>query len=57
MTLLLGPPASGKTTLLLALAGKLSHSLKVLNLRLFIVNLTKHHSVGYSLTPLEYLLF
>jgi len=30
MTLLLGPPASGKTTLLLALAGKLSHSLKVL---------------------------
>ncbi|KAL2338893.1 hypothetical protein Fmac_013339 [Flemingia macrophylla] len=28
MTLLLGPPASGKTTLLLALAGKLSHSLK-----------------------------
>ncbi|XP_061351458.1 pleiotropic drug resistance protein 3-like isoform X2 [Gastrolobium bilobum] len=29
MTLLLGPPASGKTTLLLALAGKLSHSLKV----------------------------
>lgn len=30
MTLLLGPPASGKTTLLLALAGKLNHSLKVL---------------------------
>ncbi|KAE9602538.1 hypothetical protein Lal_00049481 [Lupinus albus] len=29
MTLLLGPPASGKTTLLLALAGKLDHSLKV----------------------------
>ncbi|KAG4929458.1 hypothetical protein JHK86_046419 [Glycine max] len=29
MTLLLGPPASGKTTLLLALAGKLGHSLKV----------------------------
>ncbi|XP_057416411.1 pleiotropic drug resistance protein 3 [Lotus japonicus] len=29
MTLLLGPPASGKTTLLLALAGKLSHSLQV----------------------------
>ncbi|KAI4344716.1 hypothetical protein L6164_011910 [Bauhinia variegata] len=28
MTLLLGPPASGKTTLLLALAGKLSNSLK-----------------------------
>nr|XP_023885614.1 pleiotropic drug resistance protein 3-like isoform X1 [Quercus suber]POE69405.1 pleiotropic drug resistance protein 3 [Quercus suber] len=29
MTLLLGPPACGKTTLLLALSGKLSHSLKV----------------------------
>lgn len=29
MTLLLGPPSSGKTTLLLALAGKLDHSLKV----------------------------
>lgn len=29
MTLLLGPPASGKTTLLLALAGKLDKSLKV----------------------------
>jgi hypothetical protein len=29
MTLLLGPPSSGKTTLLLALAGKLSHDLKV----------------------------
>ncbi|ONK76632.1 uncharacterized protein A4U43_C03F30360 [Asparagus officinalis] len=29
MTLLLGPPASGKTTLLLALAGKLSSDLKV----------------------------
>ncbi|KAK7291744.1 hypothetical protein RIF29_07127 [Crotalaria pallida] len=29
MTLLLGPPASGKTTLLMALAGKLDHSLKV----------------------------
>ncbi|XP_059069636.1 ABC transporter G family member 35-like [Cryptomeria japonica] len=29
MTLLLGPPASGKTTLLLALAGKLDPSLKV----------------------------
>jgi len=35
MTLLLGPPASGKTTLLLALAGKLGHSLKVLNLTVF----------------------
>ncbi|KAH0773181.1 hypothetical protein KY290_010318 [Solanum tuberosum] len=29
MTLLLGTPSSGKTTLLLALAGKLDHSLKV----------------------------
>ncbi|KAG0587732.1 hypothetical protein KC19_2G187600 [Ceratodon purpureus] len=29
MTLLLGPPSSGKTTLLLALAGKLDHNLKV----------------------------
>ncbi|KAG5228963.1 ABC transporter family protein [Salix suchowensis] len=28
MTLLLGPPSSGKTTLLLALAGKLDHALK-----------------------------
>ncbi|KAK4489208.1 hypothetical protein RD792_005003 [Penstemon davidsonii] len=28
MTLLLGPPSSGKTTLLLALAGKLDHTLK-----------------------------
>ena len=29
MTLLLGPPSSGKTTLLLALAGKLGKELKV----------------------------
>ena len=29
MTLLLGPPSSGKTTLLLALAGKLDSALKV----------------------------
>ena len=29
MTLLLGPPSSGKTTLLLALAGKLDPTLKV----------------------------
>lgn len=29
MTLLLGPPSSGKTTLLLALAGKLAKELKV----------------------------
>lgn len=31
MTLLLGPPSSGKTTLLLALAGMLDPSLKVYN--------------------------
>jgi ABC-type multidrug transport system ATPase subunit len=29
MTLLLGPPSSGKTTFLLALAGKLDKELKV----------------------------
>jgi Ni2+-binding GTPase involved in maturation of urease and hydrogenase len=29
MTLLLGPPSSGKTSLLLALAGKLDKDLKV----------------------------
>lgn len=29
MTLLLGPPSSGKTTLLLALAGKLDRDLEV----------------------------
>jgi len=29
MTLLLGPPSSGKTTLLLALAGKLDRDLRV----------------------------
>jgi DNA replication protein DnaC len=29
MTLLLGPPSSGKTTLMLALAGKLDKKLKV----------------------------
>jgi energy-coupling factor transporter ATP-binding protein EcfA2 len=29
MTLLLGPPSSGKTTLLLAMAGKLDPALKV----------------------------
>ncbi|KAM7279784.1 hypothetical protein ACFE04_006918 [Oxalis oulophora] len=32
MTLLLGPPGCGKTTLLLALSGNLSHSLKILGL-------------------------
>lgn len=31
LTLLLGPPSSGKTTLLLALAGKLDSDLKVWN--------------------------
>lgn len=30
MTLLLGPPSSGKTTLLLALAGELDKDLKVI---------------------------
>lgn len=34
MTLLLGPPSSGKTTLLLALAGKLDSDLKVWEQRL-----------------------
>ena len=34
MTLLLGPPGAGKTSLLLALAGTLPSSLKVLALRL-----------------------
>lgn len=29
MTLLLGPPGAGKTTFLMALAGKLEHDLKV----------------------------
>jgi type IV secretory pathway ATPase VirB11/archaellum biosynthesis ATPase len=33
MTLLLGPPSSGKTTLLLALAGKLDPKLKVRTLK------------------------
>lgn len=32
LTLLLGPPSSGKTTLLLALAGRLGHHLQVLRL-------------------------
>lgn len=35
MTLLLGPPSSGKTTLLLALAGRLGSDLKVCHLSLF----------------------
>jgi ABC-type multidrug transport system ATPase subunit len=34
MALLLGPPSSGKTTLLLALAGKLDPKLKVRTLKL-----------------------
>ncbi|XLS79038.1 hypothetical protein HN51_063263 [Arachis hypogaea] len=33
MTLLLGPPGNGKTTLLLALTGRLDHSLKKVNRR------------------------
>jgi ABC-type multidrug transport system ATPase subunit len=33
MALLLGPPSSGKTTLLLALAGKLDPKLKVRTLK------------------------
>lgn len=32
LTLLLGPPSSGKTTLLLALAGRLDHALKVITI-------------------------
>lgn len=39
MTLLLGPPSSGKTTLLLALAGKLDHALKVMLMHSFDLNL------------------
>jgi Ni2+-binding GTPase involved in maturation of urease and hydrogenase len=39
MTLLLGPPSSGKTTLLLALAGKLDHALKVMMMHNFDLNL------------------
>ena len=41
MTLLLGPPSSGKTTLLLALAGKLDQSLRVSRLSF----LTNHHVI------------
>lgn len=37
LTLLLGPPSSGKTTLLLALAGRLGPDLQVLNYVLFIL--------------------
>ena len=40
MTLLLGPPSSGKTTFLLALAGKLDSELKV--------NFTCNVSFGYD---------
>lgn len=47
MTLLLGPPSSGKTTLLLALAGKLDSSLKVcFNLQATFVDLIS--AVGYN---------
>ncbi|MED6174627.1 transcription factor [Stylosanthes scabra] len=42
MTLLLGPPSSGKTTLLLALAGKLDQSLK--NLSQLLLSLNLQHS-------------
>lgn len=41
MTLLLGPPSSGKTTLLLALAGKLDKALKVIFFSFRIQNLSK----------------
>jgi ABC-type Fe3+/spermidine/putrescine transport system ATPase subunit len=40
MTLLLGPPGCGKTTLLLALAGKLDPTLKVRFLDLTAVHTT-----------------
>lgn len=36
LTLLLGPPGCGKTTFLLALAGKLDKSLKVSKLKLYV---------------------
>jgi len=38
MALLLGPPSSGKTTLLLALAGKLDSELRVHSNPLILVN-------------------
>lgn len=41
LTLLLGPPGCGKTTLLLALAGKLKKSLKVILQPIFVKVLTK----------------
>jgi Ni2+-binding GTPase involved in maturation of urease and hydrogenase len=44
MTLLLGPPSSGKTTLLLALAGKLSHDLKVRNTHFMAFKILEEHS-------------
>ena len=46
LTLLLGPPGSGKTTFLLALAGKLDSKLRVrrlvLALRCQLLSLSKH---------------
>ena len=48
MTLLLGPPASGKTTLLLALAGKLDSSLKVLFFFFTLLKLSSNFSITFS---------
>jgi type IV secretory pathway ATPase VirB11/archaellum biosynthesis ATPase len=49
MTLLLGPPSSGKTTLLLALAGKLDPKLKVRTLKEDTHILTIYHLCAHIL--------
>ncbi|KAF3773779.1 hypothetical protein EJ110_NYTH54648 [Nymphaea thermarum] len=48
MTLLLGPPSSGKTSLLLALAGKLDSSLKVKKLKEFVPQKTSAYLSQYD---------